>query len=122
MYCNLILQDSPSFQNIEKVITISPHSWHGDIGKNFKQNFQLQFEQQPELVAGYSYDGMQIIIQAIIKAGLDREAIRDRLAETDLKGGVTGPIRFDEHGNRIGSSEIIEIKHGKEVVLKETKN
>ena len=62
-------------------------------------------------MAAYAYDGMNLLIEAIIKVYPSRELIQKTLSETDFKG-VTGVIRFDSKGNRIISPGILEIKNG----------
>jgi branched-chain amino acid transport system substrate-binding protein len=52
--------------------------------------------------AGSAYACIQVVADAIERAGtLDREAIRDALATTDMMT-VTGQIELDETGKRIG--------------------
>ncbi|MDP3003857.1 MAG: hypothetical protein Q8N38_12095, partial [Bacteroidales bacterium] len=64
----------------------------------------------------HAYDGMNIIIEAIRKAGLNRVLIRDVLL--DLKTfqgyeGVTGKIVFDQTWNDIGDIWMAEVRQDK---------
>ena len=73
----------------------------------FKSNYFKRFGEEPDVFAVHAYDGMNIIIGAIAKAGLNRVLIRDVLA--DLKtfqnySGITGKIVFDDSWNDIGVS------------------
>ena len=120
IFSNIKAQHITYSQDLDGLILVSPGQWYGNNGYNFKQNFQKRFGQQAELAAGYAYDGMKIIINAIQKAGFDREAIKDQLAETDFAEGVTGPIRFDENGNLVGLPDMIEIRNGETVLLTKT--
>lgn len=61
----------------------------------FQQEFQAQFNAAPGHFAAHSYDGMNMVIDAINKAGLNRALIRDALAETKSYDGVTGHKIFD---------------------------
>jgi ABC-type branched-subunit amino acid transport system substrate-binding protein len=66
--------------------------------------------------AAHAYDGMNIIIEAIQKAGLNRVLIRDLL--TDLKTfqgyqGVTGKIIFDATWNNIRPIFMAKVINGK---------
>jgi ABC-type branched-subunit amino acid transport system substrate-binding protein len=54
---------------------------------------------------------MSLVIEAIRIAGLDREKIQKSLKDIKLEG-VTGPIQFDDKGNRFGTPQLIEIKNG----------
>ena len=75
---------------------------------------------QPEVFAASAYDGMNLIIAAIKKAGLNRVLIRDVL--TDLKTfqgyqGITGKIILDASWNEIGDMYMAEVKSGKFIFL-----
>ena len=61
--------------------------------KHLKPIYIKRFGQEPDVFAAHAYDGMNILIEAIKKAGLNRVLIRDVL--TDMKTfqgykGVTG--------------------------------
>jgi ABC-type branched-subunit amino acid transport system substrate-binding protein len=59
-------------------------------------------------VSAYAYDGLRVIVEAVRRAGLDRQGIRDALAETDYGRGVTGRVRFDEQGNRVTEVKLFD--------------
>jgi ABC-type branched-subunit amino acid transport system substrate-binding protein len=70
----------------------------------FKANYTKKFNQEPDVFAAHAYDGMNILIKAIERAGLNRALIRDVL--TDMKTvngyeGVTGKVIFDGTWNNI---------------------
>ncbi len=82
----------------------------------FTRNYQKRFGQEPDVFAAHAYDGMNILIQAIHRAGLNRALIRDVL--TDLKTfqgyqGITGEIIFDASWNDIGPIWMAEVRNGK---------
>jgi branched-chain amino acid transport system substrate-binding protein len=84
--------------------------------KAFQANYLKRFGQEPDVFAAHSYDGMNIIIEAIRKAGLNRVLIRDLL--TDRKtfqnyDGVTGKIMLDESWNNIRDIFIAEVHNDK---------
>lgn len=84
--------------------------------KAFQNNYNAKFSMEPDVFAAHAYDGMNIIIEAIYQAGLNRTLIRDVL--TDLKTfqgyqGVTGEIIFDASWNDIGSIWMTEVRDGK---------
>lgn len=104
-------------EDAEGVVTTSQYNPTLDIPelKAFKQNYQKRFGQEPDVFAAHAYDGMNIIIKAIHKAGLNRARIRDVL--TDLKTfqgyhGVTGEIIFDASWNDIGPIWMTEVRDG----------
>jgi branched-chain amino acid transport system substrate-binding protein len=82
----------------------------------FRANYTKRFGQEPDVFASHAYDGMNIIIKSIEKAGLNRVLIRDVL--TDLKtfqnyDGVTGKIVFDKTWNNVRPIFLAEVKNGK---------
>jgi len=84
--------------------------------KAFQSNYLKRFGQEPDVFAAHSYDGMNIIIEAIRKAGLNRVLIRDLL--TDRKtfqnyDGVTGKIILDDSWNNVRDIFIAEVHNGK---------
>ena len=61
----------------------------------FVEDFQGKYGEDPETYAAHAYDGMNMLIEAISKAGLNRALIRDELAAMTDYVGVTGPQEFD---------------------------
>ncbi len=58
------------------------------------------------LVDSYTYDGINLILQAITRVGLERESIRDYILHQDHPKGITGPVSFDKMGNRSGKLQL----------------
>ena len=84
--------------------------------KAFNKNYFDRYGMEPDVFAAHAYDGMNIIIEAIHKAGLNRALIRDVL--TDLKTfqgyqGITGELILDASWNDIGSIWMTEVRDGK---------
>jgi len=84
--------------------------------KKFQVDYFNRFSQEPDVFAAHAYDGMNMIIEAIRKAGLNRVLIRDLL--TDLKTfqgyeGITGRIIFDASWNNIRPIFMAEVRNGK---------
>jgi len=70
------------------------------------------YKQNPGTVASFSYDAMSVLIEAVSKAGNpDRELIQESLENIQYRG-VTGLIKFDDKGNRLGNFEIRKTKNG----------
>jgi ABC-type branched-subunit amino acid transport system substrate-binding protein len=84
--------------------------------KKFQSDYFKRFGMQPDVFAAHAYDGMNLILAAINKAGLNRVLIRDVL--TDLKTfqgyqGVTGTIILDGSWNDVGDIWMAKVKKGK---------
>ena len=83
--------------------------------KQFQSDYLKRFGIEPDVFAAHAYDGMNLIIAAIRKKGLNRVLIRDVL--TDLKTfqgyeGVTGEILLDESWNDIGKIWMTKVENG----------
>lgn len=114
---------SPEFLKIagqlaEGIVTTCQYNPKADDPKlkAFQSNYYKKFGLEPDVFAAHAYDGMNIIIEAIRKAGLNRVLIRDVLL--DLKTfqgyqGVTGKIVFDKSWNDIGDIWMVEVRQGK---------
>ena len=84
--------------------------------KAFKANYEKRYGQEPDVFAAHAYDGMNMLIEAIRKVGLNRVLIRDVL--TDLKTfqgyqGVTGKVLFDGTWNNVRPIFMAEVKNGR---------
>jgi branched-chain amino acid transport system substrate-binding protein len=114
---------NPEFLNIagksaEGVITTCQYNPDAGVPKlkAFKTNYLKRFGQEPDVFAAHAYDGMNMILEAIQKAGLNRALIRDVL--TDMKTfqgyeGVTGKVIFDGSWNNIRPIFMAKVNNGK---------
>ena len=83
--------------------------------KQFNENYRQRFGLEPNGFAAHAYDGMNLIIQAIDLAGLNRVKIRDLLTDLNtFQGyqGVTGRLILDASWNDVGDIWMAEIKDG----------
>ena len=83
---------------------------------SFNEQYFKRFNQKPDTFAAHAFDGMNILIEAIRKAGLNRTKIRDLLTDLEtFQGykGVTGDIIFDTTWNDVGPIWLVEVNNGK---------
>ena len=82
--------------------------------QQFRQRFLNRFHTEPDAYAAYAYDGMNILIAAIQKAGLNRGKIMDALREYEMKSytGVSGNAFFDYTLNNIAPVTFARIHDG----------
>lgn len=79
------------------------------------QKYSAKYGAAPDALGVLAYDGMNIMLDAIKRAGSTKnEAIRDALKTTNL-ACVGGQIRYDEFRNPVKSVVIIEMKDGQQV-------
>ena len=89
------------------------------------QDWAKKIETRAKLPANFIhsvyYDGMNILAQAIDKAGTDPAALRDAIKATKGYKGITGEYSFDDKGDGLRQAYIGQIKDGKPVLLKSIK-
>jgi len=79
----------------------------------FIDDFRNRFRELPETYAAHAFDGMNMIIEAIEKSGLNRALIRDELAKMQLYKGVTGIKEFDAVFSNRSPATLVLFRNGK---------
>ncbi|MBZ5565831.1 MAG: ABC transporter substrate-binding protein [Acidobacteriia bacterium] len=81
----------------------------------FRDAYHRKFDEEPDAYAAHAYDGMNILIAAIEKAGLNRGRIMDVLRDYQMKTyqGVSGAASFDHTLNNISPVNMARVKDGK---------
>ncbi len=79
----------------------------------FQRRFAARFQAQPDAFASLGFDTMNILLQAICRAGLNRGLIRDALAGLEQYQGVTGRMTFDPNSKNIVPLYLATVKDGK---------
>jgi len=87
---------------------------HDPKWQEFRQRYAEQFHAGPDAYASYAYDGMNMLIAAIQKAGLNRARIMDALRGYEMKRyqGVSGTAFFDYTLNNIAPVTFAQVKNG----------
>lgn len=98
------------------VVLISSGQFFNARGLAFEKEFQKSYSCKPDAIAAYAFDGMSMIINSIMEAGLDHDKILKALTKINYKG-ITGQIQFDERGNRKGTTGLMIIRDGKPVSI-----
>ena len=104
----------------EGVTVVAPcNLWRDDsVLQSFRLRFSERYGESPDIIAAYTYDGMNLLIRAIQTGGLNRARIRDALAEIEVFHGVTGEIRFDGSGSNVSPPVLVMVRDGRFVPLK----
>ncbi len=79
----------------------------------FNQRFEARFGKKPDAFASLAYDTMNILLQAICNAGLNRGKIRDALTAVENYKGVTGDMVFDPNCKNIVPMYLATVHAGK---------
>lgn len=84
--------------------------------------YQEQYKEFAPPMAGYAFDALQMIVNAMKKVGPDRAKLRDEIERTKGYVGLTGVFTFsptDHSGVTKKDLVMIKVENGKYVYLKE---
>lgn len=77
-----------------------PNALTTESGKRFYEDYLAKHNQEPDPYATYAYQGMQVILNSIERAGTaDRTAILEAMRNTKDFEGITGTFTLDENGD-----------------------
>ncbi len=82
-----------------EILIISPGFLQTENGLAFQTSFKKKYGFMPGAVAANAYEGIKLMIHAIMNAGPDRDAIRDFFLHINNYQGINGTINFDDNGN-----------------------
>jgi len=78
----------------------------------FSAEYEARYHQKPDHFAALAYDQMQILLQAICRAGLNKGRIRDALTGVTNYQGVTGDMVFDPNCKNIAPLFLARVHDG----------
>jgi branched-chain amino acid transport system substrate-binding protein len=86
----------------------------------YKKDYEAKFKEDVSTFGGHAYDALMILVNAIEKAGTDKDKVRDAIE--NMKGfvGTGGIFNFspeDHNGLDIDAFEMLTVKNGKFTVL-----
>jgi len=79
---------------------------------SFNQRFEKRFNEKPEQFASLAYDAMNVLLDSICKAGLNRARIHDALANVEEYDGVTGHMIFDPNLKNVAPMYLGTVHNG----------
>jgi branched-chain amino acid transport system substrate-binding protein len=79
----------------------------------FRQRYEARFGEQPEQFAALAFDSMNILLQSICRAGLNRARIQDALNQVYQYDGVTGHMVFDPNDKNVNPMFLGTVHEGK---------
>ena len=108
----LLAKAGPAAEGFEAVYPYDPSrsdpKWLG-----FNERYEAQYHEKPEQFAALAYDAMNILLQAICEAGLNRARIQDALYQVYQYDGVTGPMVFDPNNKNVSPMFLGTVHDGK---------
>jgi len=79
---------------------------------DFNARYEARFHEKPDHFASLAYDAMQILLDAICRAGLNKGRIRDALTGVESHKGVTGDMVFDPNCKNIAPMFLARVHNG----------
>jgi len=81
--------------------------------QDFARRFAARWGEPPDYLASHAYDAAALLIEAVRRAGPDREAIRDALRALSPWSGVSGRIEWDKLGRNTRKGRLSMIQNGR---------
>jgi len=113
-YPELLDQAGPAAEGLVATAALDPtrqeEKWQA-----FREHYRQKFNEDPDPYAAYAYDGMNILIAAIQKAGLNRGRIMEALRDYQLKkyDGVAARVMFDRTLNNVAPVTMAQVRGGR---------
>jgi branched-chain amino acid transport system substrate-binding protein len=88
----------------------------------YKKDYESKYGESASTFGGHAYDAIMILVQALEKAGADKEKVRDAIETMQGFVGTGGIFNFtaeDHNGLGMDSFEMLTVKGGKFVLLGE---
>lgn len=107
----LVALAGPAAEGFQAVYPYDPTS-SSAAWREFTTRYEAKYHEKADHFAALAYDQMQILLQAICKAGLNRAMIRDALYGTETYVGVTGPMQFDPNDKQLRDMFLGTVRNG----------
>ena len=108
---DLVAQAGPAAEGFEAVFPYDP-TRNDPRWLDFNRRFEARFHEPPEQFASLAYDAMNILLDSICKAGLNRARIHDALADLEQYDGVTGHMVFDPNQKNVAPMFLGTVHNG----------
>jgi ABC-type branched-subunit amino acid transport system substrate-binding protein len=107
----LLAAAGPAAEGMEAVFPYDP-TRDDPLWTSFRSRFAKRFDRQPEVFASLAFDTMNVLLDAICRAGLNRGKIRDALAGLEGYKGVTGQMVFDPNSKNVVPLYLATVHNG----------
>jgi len=107
----LIKLAGPAAEGFEAVFPYDP-TRNDPRWLDFVARYEARYHEKPDHFAALAYDQMQILLQAICRAGLNKGRIRDALTGLTNYSGVTSDMVFDPNCKNISPLYLAHIHNG----------
>jgi branched-chain amino acid transport system substrate-binding protein len=89
-----------------------------ETSRKYAEDYRKEYKEEFDPNSIWAYDGLNILVNAIRKAGENRNKIREALLATQGYKGVLGTFSFTPNGDGLSEVSVIQIEKGKHKLLK----
>ncbi len=89
-----------------------------DVNKKYAEAYKKEYNEDYDTTSAWTYDGLNILVAAIKKAGEDRAKIREAILATQGYKGVLGTFAFTSNGDGLSEVSVVQIEKGAPKLLK----
>jgi branched-chain amino acid transport system substrate-binding protein len=89
-----------------------------ETNKRYIEAYKKEYNEEPDMLSSWTYDGLKILTNAIKKVGENRAKIREAILATQGYEGVLGTFSFTPNGDGLSAVSIVQIEKGKPKLLK----
>ncbi len=107
-----IREAGPAAEGVVATSPFNSESGESEV-RRIQEEVQGTLRSDPDMYAAYSYDGTNMVIAAIHKAGLNRYRIRDEMTLQQDWEGVTGICHYDDVFTNRSPVTVATVKNGK---------
>ncbi len=86
--------------------------------KKYAEDYQKEYKEIYDTTSAWTYDGLNILVSAIKKAGEDRAKIREAILATQGYSGVLGTFSFTPNGDGLSEVSVVQIEKGAPKLMK----
>ena len=99
---------------VDGILTVVPHDESNQTPAylDFEARYVERFGQKPTFAAGYGYEAVMVLAEALEKTEGTATGLRAALLETNNFIGVNGRISFDPYGDVIRTLYLITVQNG----------
>ncbi len=99
---------------VEGILSVVSHNENGDLPSyvEFANSFHARFERQPTFAAGYGYEAVMVLAEALKQTDGKRDGLDEALLKTKNFHGVFGDISFDAFGDVTRTLYLVSVKDG----------
>ncbi len=89
-----------------------------EITRKYAADYLKEYNEEFDPTSAWTYDGLNILVNAIKKGGADRVKIREAILATQGYVGVLGTFSFTPNGDGLSEVSVIQVEKGKHKLLK----